>query len=202
VIGGPDTYATEPAAVEAENKARTLLRVNARVGVTVGEFWDDWTTDPLWDFAPPRRRTFTTQGTDARSSSLRYRDLPLRAVGDEHVAAWLKGGRNVEHRSASCARFSTTPQVGDPPEDSSTSTRSRSCGLPSRPRTPRHAAADAERRSPRFVTLADELTPPSFAAYLQYRRLRRDAARRARRAAHGSTSTSSRGRFASTVSGT
>jgi len=38
VIGGPDTYATEAAAIAAEGEARTILRSNARVGVTVREF--------------------------------------------------------------------------------------------------------------------------------------------------------------------
>src|SRR5512132_2513950 len=48
VIGGPETYATRDAATQAEAEARRLLRQNARVGVTVAEFWADWTSDPLW----------------------------------------------------------------------------------------------------------------------------------------------------------
>jgi hypothetical protein len=48
VIGGPDTYATEKAAAAAEDEARRLLRAGARTGVTVREFWHEWTTDPLW----------------------------------------------------------------------------------------------------------------------------------------------------------
>ena len=47
VIGGPDTYATEAAAGAAEAEARNILRSSARVGMTVREFWNDWTTDPL-----------------------------------------------------------------------------------------------------------------------------------------------------------
>ena len=48
VIGGPETYEDRESAVAAEDEAKRLLRTNARVGVTVREFWDDWTTDPLW----------------------------------------------------------------------------------------------------------------------------------------------------------
>src|SRR3954468_17865470 len=48
IIGGPDTYATKQAATDAEEEARRVIRSGARLGVTVKEFWRDWTTDPLW----------------------------------------------------------------------------------------------------------------------------------------------------------
>jgi hypothetical protein len=90
--GGPDTYAACDAAADAEAEARRLLRSNARAGVTVREFWHEWTTDPLW-LRPSRStnvhyRERTAKFVDA------FGDLPLRAIGDDHIAAWLKGGRN------------------------------------------------------------------------------------------------------------
>ena len=48
VIGGPETYENRESAAAAENEAKQLLRTNARAGVTVREFWNDWTTDPPW----------------------------------------------------------------------------------------------------------------------------------------------------------
>ena len=93
VIGGPETYATKQAASAAEVKARKLLRQNARVGVTVREFWNDWTSDPLW-LRPAKSSNVHNRERTAKFVA-RYGEVPLRAIGDEHVAAWLKGGRNV-----------------------------------------------------------------------------------------------------------
>jgi hypothetical protein len=108
VIGGPDTYATEQAAFAAEAQARDILRTNARVGGTVREFWSDWTTDPLW----LRPAASTNIHNRERTSKFvtEYGDLPLRAIGDDHVAAWLKGGRNRGTVPA-LRRSSTTPRV-------------------------------------------------------------------------------------------
>ena len=44
----PLASATRKGAAAAEDEARRLLRSSARTGVTVREFWNDWTTDPLW----------------------------------------------------------------------------------------------------------------------------------------------------------
>jgi hypothetical protein len=93
VIGGPDTFATAEAAATAEEQARGVLRSNARLGVTVGEFWNDWTTDPLW--LRPAASTNITNRACTHKFVFEHGDLPLRAIGDEHVAAWLKGGRNL-----------------------------------------------------------------------------------------------------------
>src|SRR5262245_58051094 len=92
VLGGPSTDATEPEASAAEAEARRLLRSNAKIGVTLREWWQDWTTDPLW--ARPAKSTRLHYAERTRKFVEQYGDLPLRAIGDEHVAAWLKGGRN------------------------------------------------------------------------------------------------------------
>lgn len=47
-VGGPATYDTEAQARRAEAEARALLRAGARAGVTVCEFWTEWTTEALW----------------------------------------------------------------------------------------------------------------------------------------------------------
>src|SRR5262249_19343368 len=65
VIGGPESYATREAAAVAENEARKILRSSARTGVTVREFWGDWTTDALW--LRRRGRRTCTIGSEPRS---------------------------------------------------------------------------------------------------------------------------------------
>jgi integrase len=153
----PDPRGRDP----AEHEARDLLRRNARVGVTVREFWNDWTTDPLW----LRPAASTNIHNRSRTSAFvaAHGDLPLRSVGDEHVAAWLKGGRNL----------STVPALRALFNDAASAAAGRlvdrnpfaKLGLrASRGRRDTQPPTQAE--IARFVALADELTPPSFAAYL------------------------------------
>ena len=161
VIGGPDTYATKDAAAQAEAEARDLLRRNARIGVTVREFWNDWTTDPLW--LRPAASTNITNRACTHKFIAEHGDLPLRAIGDEHVAAWLKGGRNVGTVPALRAFFN----------DAMTAPAGRlvdrnpfaKLGL-RQSRGRRDTQPPTQTDISRFVALADELTPPSFAAYL------------------------------------
>jgi integrase len=161
VIGGPDTYATEDAAIAAESQARKILRSNARVGVTVREFWNDWTTDPLW----LRPAGSTNIHNRARTYKFvdEYGDLPLRAIGDELVATWLRGGRNVGTVPALRALFNdamTVPagRLVDRNPFAKLGLRSSRGRRDTQPPTQADIA--------RFVALGDELTPPSFAAYL------------------------------------
>src|SRR4051812_15692151 len=65
IVGGPDSYATRDAALAAEVEARRLLRSNARLGVTVLEFWNDWTTDPLW-LRPAKSTNITNRACTLR----------------------------------------------------------------------------------------------------------------------------------------
>jgi hypothetical protein len=58
----------------------------------VREFWADWTTDALW--LRPATSTNITNKTITSKFVDEHGHLPLRSIGDEHVAAWLKGGRN------------------------------------------------------------------------------------------------------------
>jgi hypothetical protein len=58
----------------------------------VREFWDDWTTDPLW--LRPAESTNIHNRERTSKFVAAHGDLPLRAIGDDHVAAWLRGGRN------------------------------------------------------------------------------------------------------------
>jgi integrase len=161
VIGGADTFATRAAAVAAEDEARRLLRSNARLGVTVREFWDEWTTSALWE--RPAKSTNIHNRERTSKFVAEHGDLPLRAIGDEHVAAWLKGGRNLGSVPALRAFFN----------DASSAAAGRlvdrnpfaKLGIrASRGRRDKQPPSQVE--IAQFVALGDELTPPSFAAYL------------------------------------
>jgi len=161
VIGGPDTYPTEPDAVAAETQARKVLRQNARVGVTVREFWNDWTTDPLW--LRPAESTNIHYRERTTSFVSAHGDVPLRAIDDAHVAAWLKGGDNV----------GTVPALRVFFNDASSALAGRLVDRnPFAKLKLRSSRGRRDTQPPgqvsiaRFVTLADELTPPSFAAFL------------------------------------
>lgn len=160
VIGGPATYATEEAAAAAEAEAKRLLLSNARTGVTVREWWNEWTTDPLW--LRPAESTNIHYQERTRKFVAAHGDLPMRAIGDEHVAAWLKGGRNI----------GTVDKLRTMWNDAATVTAGRlvdrnpwkGLRLPARPKR--------DRKPPgieavlRMLEVAEELTPPSFAAWL------------------------------------
>src|SRR5262249_20304350 len=92
VVGGPDTFATRAEAAAAETEARRLLATRDRVRDTVREFWVDRTTAPLW--RRPSASTNLHYAERTRAFVLEHGDLAIRTVGDDHVAAWLKGGRN------------------------------------------------------------------------------------------------------------
>jgi integrase len=162
VIGGPTTYATERAARSAEDEARTLLRSSARLGVTVGEWWTVWTTDPLWQ----REAESTNMHYKERTQKFAqlHRDLPLRAVGDQHIADWVRGGRNLgtigplrtmcfDAMSAAAGRLIDRNPFAN-------------LGLKRSSRGRRDVQPPTQVEIAQFIQLADTLTPPSFAAYL------------------------------------
>jgi integrase len=162
VIGGPETYATKEGAADAETEARRLLRQNARVGVTVREFWADWTTDPLW-LRPARSTNLHNLERTSKFVAV-HGALPLRAISDEHVAAWLKGGRNRGTVPALRAFFNDAASA--PAGRLVDRNPFAKLGLRSS-RGRRDTQPPGQAEIARFVALADELTPPSFAAFLR-----------------------------------
>jgi integrase len=162
IIGGPDTFSTRAQALAAENEARELLRSQARLGVTVREFWNEWTTDPLWARPSPSTMIHYREATQAFVE--RYGDLAMRAVGDLHVADWLRreGTRGSVKRLATMWNDAASAAAGRLVE------RNPWQGLrlprqPKKDRTPPGIEKIAA-----MIELADELTPPSFAAYLEF----------------------------------
>lgn len=161
VIGGPETYDDRAAAVAAEDEARKILRSSVRAGVTLREFWEEWTTSPLWmrpsESTNVHRRERTTKFVE------RYGDLPIRAIGDDHVAEWIRGGSNLGTVQNLRTMFNDAATV--PAGRLVTINPFAKLGLRgSRGRRDKMPPKEAE--VARLVRLADELTPPSFAAYL------------------------------------
>jgi integrase len=161
VIGGPDTYPTRVEAAAAEAEARRILASGARRGVTVREFWDDWTTDPLW--LRPAKSTNVHNRERTEKFVHEHGELPIRAIGDEHVAAWLKGGRNLGTVKNLRAFFNDAASApAGRLVDRNPFARLGLRGSHGRRDTQPPSQADVAR----LIALADELTPPSFAAYL------------------------------------
>jgi integrase len=160
ILGGPPTYESREAAKAAEDKVRQLLETQAREGITVREWWEEWTTDPLWD--RPAESTNIHRRERTEKFVRRYGDLGMRAVNDLTVAEWLKGDKNR----------STVPNLRTMWNDAMSAPAGRlvktnpwdKLKLPRKPkrdRTPPGIDGVAK-----LVALADELTPPSFAAYI------------------------------------
>ena len=162
VLGGPGTFRTKTEAKGARSEARRRMRVG-RASVTVCQWRDRWTTDPL--FRRPKESTNIHNAERTKRFADRYADLPLDQVDDGVVGEWLAGGsRNAtvqalramfnDAASAKAGRLiDTNPFAG--------------LGI-------RRTKGNRERQPPdqegmeRLVVLAGELTPPSFAAYLEF----------------------------------
>jgi integrase len=162
VLGGPGTFRTKTEAKDARAEAKRRLR-RGLSGVTVTEFHRRWTTDPL--FARPKESTNIHNRERTRAFVERYGSLPLDHVDDGVVAAWLAGGR----------RNGTVPALRAMFNDAMSAKAGRLIG-----RNPfaglglRRTNGNRNRKPPteagmeRLIVLARELTPPSFAAYLEF----------------------------------
>lgn len=161
VIGGSATYPTERMAERAEDQARDALLDLAERGVTVGEWWDDWTTSALW--ARPAESTNIYNRDRTKKFVETYRDRPIRAIDHLVVAEWLKGGTNRPSVDALRVMFNDArrPQAGMLVD------RNPFAGLGlKRSKGRKEVQPPSQGEVVRLVATADELTPPSFAAYL------------------------------------
>jgi integrase len=161
IIGGPKTYKTEREAQRAEDQARDVLVDLAERGVTVGEWWTTWTTDPLW--ARPAESSNIHYRERTRAFAARYADRPLRAVDSLVVAEWLKGGVNLGTVDALRTMFNDARR----PHAGMLIDRNPFAGLGlRRSKGRKRIQPPAPGEVSRLIAAADELTPPSFAAYL------------------------------------
>jgi integrase len=161
VLGERGSYRTKTEAKDARDRARARLRAGTS-GVTVAQFHERWITDPL--FARPKRSTMLHNAERTRAFAHWYGDLPIERVDDQVVAAWLAGGRRNATVSALRAMFNdaASAKAGrlitvNPFAD---------LGIAKGPGN-RHRQPPTERQMWTLVRHARELTPPSFAAWLE-----------------------------------
>ena len=161
VIGGPTTYPTKRAAERAEDDARVALLDMAEHGMTLREWWTEWTTSPLW--SRPAESTNIYNRDRTRKFAQTYGDRPIRSIDHLVVAEWLRGGQNRPSVDALRVMFNDArrPQAGmlvdrNPFEG---------LGL-KRSKGRKEVQPPSQADVARMIALADELTPPSFAAWL------------------------------------
>jgi hypothetical protein len=92
VHGGPGTFATKTEAKRAREKARERLGSVRVAAVTVRDFWERWTTDPL--FARPKDSTNIHNRERMRAFVEHYGARRIDQVDDEIVGEWLAGGKH------------------------------------------------------------------------------------------------------------
>lgn len=90
VLGGPASYASKREGKAAEAEANRMLGQQQAAPVTVAEFRERWLTDAI--FKRAKRSTMIHNAERTKAFAERYGSLPLRAVDDEVIAAWLAGG--------------------------------------------------------------------------------------------------------------
>jgi integrase len=162
VLGGPKTFDSKRAAERAEDDARKLLQGKARLGTTVREFWAEWTSSPTWTGSRPES-TVVHNTERSRKFVDAYGDRPIRSVGADDVADWLKGGRNTGTVAALRCFFGDAARI----QAGRLVDRNPFAGLGLRQSRGRKDVQPPDQAQvAKTLALADELTPPSFAAYL------------------------------------
>lgn len=160
----PDTRQGRRYALKAREAARDVLHGTAgRRAVTVTEWRDRWLTDPL--FARPKQSTMLHNAERTKTFADKYGTLALAQVGDEIVGEWLAGG----------ARNGTVPALRALFNDARSAKAGRliavnpfaGLGL-SRGRGNADRQPPSQEQMEQLIVLAREMTPPSFAGYLEF----------------------------------
>lgn len=162
VIGGPKSYRTKREAGDAKREAERRLKAEGLSEVTVAQWRDRWLTDPL--FRAPSESTNIHRAERTRAFADAHGDKPLRHINDFIVAQWLTGGR---HKSTvPCLRKmfndAATPLAGRLVTTNPFSALGLDKGHGNRRRQPPN-----EQQAWTLIQHARDLTPPSFAAYLE-----------------------------------
>jgi integrase len=166
----PDTREGRREAKAARERAREKLYADERptTVLTLGEWWTEtWTQDPL--FARPKQSTNVNMEERTRAFVKRYGSVPLAEFvgdrGDKIVAEWLAGGKNVGTVKWLRAMFS----------DAGSAKAGRLVsGNPFAGLGIGNATGNRDKTPPTVEEMeamlhaARKLTPPSFAAYLEF----------------------------------
>ncbi len=159
VIGGPRSYPTKAARDEAQRKARSML-IEPNAHLTVRDWWEEWTTSEAYGVARGRSPETVTHNRERTTAFVEsYGDRLMRSIDRNIANEWIADIRRLWTVPALRAMFNDAERAGkisDPPFNK--------LGLAKRTRVRRKLPSRAE--IDRMLSLADELTPPSFAAYL------------------------------------
>jgi integrase len=164
VLGLPagTTWRTKAEAKAAREDARRMLRSRGPASMTVREFWERWTTDPV--YARPKDSTNIHNRERTKGFADRYGSLLLSQVGDLIVAEWISGGKRRGTVPALRAMFNdaASPKAGRLID------RNPFAGLGlSKGRGNRDATPPSQETAWALIVAARKLTSPSFAAWLQ-----------------------------------
>jgi integrase len=157
------TFPTEAKARTAVGIAATRIEERRHSGVTVAQWRERWLTDPLW--ARPSASTNLNYAERTMRFVERYGPLNLNDVDDAIVSAWIAGGQNrstvqvlrTMFNDAMSAEAGRLVRVN--PFAGLRLSRSRG-NKDKQPPTVEQMAA--------LISLARELTTPSFADYLEF----------------------------------
>jgi integrase len=168
VLGGASTFKTKTDAKQARAKARDRLQqTSGRDALTVADWRERWTTDPL--FQRPKESTNVHNAERTAAFAERFGSVSVAAMGtdrgDAITAEWLAGGRRNGSVSALRAMFNDAMSA----KGGRLLDRNPFAGLGIA-----KGKGNAEKQPPSEADLelmlghARELTPPSFAAYLEF----------------------------------
>lgn len=161
VLGGPGTFATKSEAKAAREQARAKLG-EQRTRISVADFRERWTTDPL--FARPKESTNVHNAERTKAFAAKYGSVSLGDVGDEIVAEWLAGGKRNATVPALRAMFNDAASA----KAGRLVDRNPFAGLAiSKPKGNKHKQPPTEQQMWALIGKARELTTPSFADYLE-----------------------------------
>jgi integrase len=162
VLGGPGSFRTKAEAKRAREQARERLGQSEQRSSTLAEFWQLWTTDPL--FARPKESTNIHNRERTKGFVARYGAQPIDSIGDAEVAEWLAGGSRNGMVPALRAMFNDagSAKAGRLVQSNPFARLGISRG-PGR----RDERLPSEEQVWKIIRCARELATPSFAAWLQ-----------------------------------
>jgi integrase len=155
-------------AEKARERARDLLNAQHATSrpLTVGEWYERWTSDRLFETGPkgPRKPgTLIHYHGQCRLFATAHRDVPLDGVSDEIVAAWLAGGTRNGQVASLRVMFNDAASRRAGKLIHANPFERMGIAKPSR----RNVAPPSIEQVWEMLAAARRLTCPSFAAWLQ-----------------------------------
>jgi integrase len=157
------TFDTKREAKAAREAARVANQRDRSSEVTVSEFRDRWLTHPL--FQRPKESTMRHYAERTKRFAETYGDLPIAAVDDQVVRDWLATANAGSTIPSLCAMFSDAAK----PKAGRLIPHNPFAGLGlSQGHGRRHHKPPSQEQMADLVRHAHLLTPPSFAAFLEF----------------------------------